>query len=331
MEKNTDEIDLMFFIDKLNSLFKKAVVTIFDCLQFVRRNWIVILILLAAGVGYGYYVNSQFSPSKQTRILTRINFDAVNNVYIIADNINSEIAQRTFGDNAELESKKQLKNVASVSLTPIINLKQILSKYDVNDRKLEGLIKSLEFEFDEEEGEFGSISETFRSEYNYHYMDVVLANDGTAETLDYLYDYINNTPLLKELNVVGRKNLEDRITGTQETIEQIDMVLEAYKANEADGSAPGPAAQLYVVDKNFNIAEVLKNKISLQQKLDDMKKDFVYSNNVVVNMNNPGVYVEEGILDNKMLVYPIMFVFMFFLLAVLKNAYVAMRRMAKEA
>lgn len=326
-ENNQQEIDLLFFVQKLNNAFKRGVVLLYNGLLFAKRNWIILLVLILAGVGYGYYAESNAKPSKKAQVLVRINFGAVHDVYSIVANANNEIVSGTFADTGDSEMDKELNRVGAMELTPIINIKEILDKYDSNDRRLEGIVKNLDFEF-EEEGEFAALSETFRSEYKYHYLDVSFSHSATTETLEKLIEHINQTPILQETRENGIKSMQEGITSTKETIEQINGVLESYNASE---KSSGPQAQLYVVDKNFNISEIFKNKVSLQKQLEDMQRDMVYAKEVVVNVNKPSLYIEEGILSKKMLVYPILLVFIFFGLALMRSAYFSMKRLAEES
>ncbi|MEL6812874.1 MAG: hypothetical protein AAFP76_16220 [Bacteroidota bacterium] len=326
-QNNQEEIDLLFFFKQFNKLVKRGVVSLFKALGFARKYWIVILVLALAGAGYGYYVQSNAKPSQKARLLVRINFDAVNDVYSVVTNVNNEIAGGILAKTGDAEVDKELARVGSLELTPIINIKEILAEYDSNDRRLEGIVKNLDFEF-EEEGEFAALSETFRSEYKFHYLDVSLSSSASPNTIHVLLKHINGLEFLQAIKTNGANSLEARIASTKETIEQINHVVETYKVSENN---PAANAQLFVVDKNFNISEIFKNKMALQKQLEGLERDKVYSSDVLVNVNKPSLFTEEGFFSNKMLIYPILFVFAFFGLALLRTAYMSMKRIAEEA
>jgi len=321
-QNNQEEVDLLFFIKKINKFFRKLVVLFFRALRFIRRNWIVILILIALGIGYGYYVQSKTAPSKTTKILLRINFDTVNYVYSTIENLNKSLGESAY----EGTNKNELLKVKSLEITPIINLRDILDKYEMNDRRLETLYRSIEYEFDDED-EFSQLPETFRSEYKYHYLKVVLSDGATEKTVDALLDYINSNEILKQIKVASIKGLEDRIASNKETIQQINTVLEKYKTDEI--SPANSSAQLYVVD-NFDISEIFTSKVELQKELEDLQRDYVYAKDVVVNVNRPKLYDNLSFFSNKMLFYPLLFVFIFFLLALIKTIYYALKEIANE-
>lgn len=325
-QNNQEEIDLLFFFKKFNQLVRKGIVSIFKGLRFVRKYWIVILILIAAGIAYGYYVESKAQPSQKASMLVRINFNAVNNVYSIVNNMNNKIAGGGLAKTGVAEDDKELDKVGGMEFTPIVNVQEILDRYDYNDRRLEGIVKNLDFEFDEE-GEFADLSATFRNQYRYHYLDVALSHSANPGTLDKLIEHINSNPLLKEVKTTGIKSLEERLDATKETIEQINMVLESYAIKETQ---PYPNTQLYVVDKNFNISEIFKNKVALQKELEALQSDLVYAKDVIVNVTEPTLFVETSFFSNKKVLYPLLFVFIFFGLAFLRSSYFSLKRIAEE-
>jgi len=320
-DQNQEEIDLLFFFKKINNFFKKIGIGIYNGIQFIKRNWIIMLILIGAGVGYGWYMNSKSSTPQKAKMLIRINFDSVNYVYSLIENLNENILDGTL----EAEDR-ELYKVKALQINPIINFRDILDKYDETDRRLEMLLRNIEYEF-EDEDEFSQLPETFRSEYKYHHLEVVVSGSSTQETLNSLISYINNNPVLQEVKEVSAQSIQDHIEANEQTIAQINSVLEKYKTDQAEGSLTG--TQLYVVD-NFDIADIFESKMTLQRQLESLRRDAVYAKDVVVNVNRPQLYRNIGITSNKMLYYPILYVLIFFGLALLRNFYLNIQRAAKE-
>ena len=319
--KEQEEIDLLFFIKKINQFFKRVARALFDALGFIRRNWIIILVLILAGVGYGYYVQSNTSPSQKAKVLLRINFDSVNYVYSLVENLNENIKDGTL-----VVEDKELNKVKALELKPIINFRNILEKYDENDRRLDILLRNIDYEF-EDDDEFSQLPETFRSEYKYHFLNVVVSGNATEATLTALINFINSNEVLQEIKAVSVESIEDRIESNEETIAQINEVLEKYKV---DDNRPGTSStQLYVVD-NFDIADIFESKMTLQKEMEGLRRDLVFSKDVVVNVNKPQLYRNLGITSNKMVFYPVLFLFVFFLLALLRTFYFSLKRIAEE-
>lgn len=317
-----EEINLLYFFKKLNDFFKRIAINIFKALGFIRRNWIILLVLIAVGIGYGYYVDSKSSPPQKAKVLLRVNFDAVNYVYSLVENFNENLIDGTL-----TVEDKELHKVKAVQLTPIINFKDILDKYDETDRRLEILLRNIEYEF-EDEDEFSQLPETFRSEYKYHHLEIVVSGSATEGTIAAFIAHINSNEVLQEIKTVSASSIAEHIQVNEQTIAQINTVLEKYKTDGEQGSAAG--APLYVVD-NFDIADIFESKMKLQRELETLRRDAVYAKEVVINVNQPQLYRNLGLTSNKMRYYPILFVFIFFGLALLRSFYFYLKRTAAQS
>ena len=133
--------------------------------------------------------------------------------------------------------------------------------------------------------------------------------------------------MLQEIKAVSVESIEDRIESNEETIAQINEVLEKYKVD--DNRPATSSTQLYVVD-NFDIADIFESKMTLQKEMEGLRRDLVFSKDVVVNVNKPQLYRNLGITSNKMVFYPVLFLFVFFLLALLRTFYFSLKRIAEE-
>ena len=324
MENNQKEIDLFYVSDRIKGIINYWIVLAYSAITFLKKAWWLILIVLAAGVGYGYYLESKADPAKEARTLLRINFDAVNYVYSVVENLNSNFPEQNVVFSEDKDINRELSKIVALELVPVIDIKDILDRYDQDDRRLENILRNAEFSFDDE-AEFAEISETFRSEYYYHQLSIVAASSADEKTVEALIKFINQAPILMELKEASVANMQERIADTEETIDQINMVLEKYKIEDASGLNSG--SQLYVVD-NFDISKVFSTKVDLLGQLDDMKRDFVYAKDVVINVNKPKLFNRYGFFKSKMVHYAVFFLFLFFLLAFARFVLLSMKRVA---
>ena len=131
-----------------------------------------------------------------------------------------------------------------LAITPIVNLNDILGRYELNDRKLEGLLKNLEFD-----DENIKLYETFNSEYYFHTLELTLSNNANQETIDKTIEYINSNKVLEKLKESIIKDLKSQIENNLTSIEQIDVTISKYNDNNFMGST---SSQVVVVDKNFS-------------------------------------------------------------------------------
>jgi len=324
MENNQKEIDLFYLSDRIRQIINSWVVLGYSVFGFIRKTWWIILIVIAAGVGYGFYEESEVDPPKEATVLLRINFDAVNYVYSAVENLNENFPLMGKVVSEDKKINREISKIAKLELTPIIDIKDILDRYKDDDRRLENILRNTEFVFEDDE-EFSDVSQTFRSEYYYHKLSIVAHSSATDETIDALLNFINGTPLLTEVKAAATANMQERIDATQQTIEQINMVLEKYKVENASDLNSG--SQLYVVD-NFDISKVFSTKVELQAALDDLKRDFVYAKDVAVNVNKPKLYDRKGFFKSRMVHYAVLFLGIYFLLAFARFVYLGMKRVS---
>ena len=298
MEQNiNNEIDLLYLYKKIKEILRGWVTNLFRMLDFVIKKWIIITCLIIIGLALGYYNQTNSKPLKKATSLIRINFNAVAYVYSEIENLNNKILENDINFFNENGFNSETLLVNELEISPIINFHDILEKYDTNDRKLEGLLKNLEF--DEENLK---IYETFTTEYKHHTLNYTLNNEADNESVYKIIDYLNNNILLNDLKESTKKNIEQQIINNLKSIKQIDNIIETYKSNK---SLPSQNEQIYVVDKNFSIHTLFDRKLELQKLNEEFNEFLVYNKNIVMVVNKPNIVFEKkGILGNKIIIYP---------------------------
>ena len=200
--------------------------------------------------------------------------------------------------------------IKQIEITPIVRFKEIIERYKENDRKLEGLLKSLEFNDDDVES-----YETFKSEYYFHTLNFTLSYNATQETIEKTIEYLNNNIILTDIKNSSIRDIKSQIANNSTSIKQIDNVINAYKTNE---SLTSPSDQIFVVDKNFNMSEMFEKKIELQELNAELNKILVYSKDIVVVVNKPKIIEENTkFSSNRIVFFPSVFVFIFLLFSLL--------------
>jgi len=321
-----EEIDFFYLFLKLKETVKRGNALFFKGINYVVRNWVIILVLIVIGAGYGYYTNTDENRDKKATVLLRVNFETVNYVYSSLALLEEKVDQQDEEFLSKIGFKAKIPEIKSIEITPVINLKEIVDQFEVSDRNFEAILKNVEFNNDEDEET--PISQTFISGYKNHVIDFVFTRFADENTLSKIIDYLNNNELLQELKEVSVKETKEQVANNKETIKQINKVLDSYTSNE---SLPSPSSQIYVVDKNFSIATVLEKKIELQEENENLNKSLVYSKDIVVMVNTPNItYVSNGILDEKEIVYPILLVFSFLFLAYVRHLFLKLKSIAAK-
>ena len=159
-------------------------------------------------------------------MLVKINFDAGNYVYDAVDLINLKISS----DDEDFFSQEIKLNIDEsideISISPVIDIKDIMAK-DIQANEIRVLFENLEYE------DGFSVSEGFKSDYDYHFIKVNVSNNSTIETVNKIIDYFNNNPLFAELKERNIQRISSIIFDNEQTIKQIDAAKSAPKAFDA--------------------------------------------------------------------------------------------------
>ena len=318
---NKDELDLLKIIQIFKNIFKKWLLLFFNALDFIFRNWKTVLGLILLGLVLGYFTQNNNKPLQKATVLLRVNFDAVNYLYSEVELFNEKIKEKDSLFFTKIGFNINSLEVKDMELTPLINLKDIVDKYEQTYRNLDGLLQNLDFEDNEI-----NVSETFTTEYKYHNLEFSLLSNANEETIAKIINFFNNDELLRKVRNVGVKNMEDRIISNEKVISQIDTLIKLYSKNE---SLPSPSDQIFVVDKNFHIHGILNKKTQLLLDNEKIREELVVSDNIIVMMNEPRLLNEKpGILGNKFIFYPFVFVLGFLLLAFARHSYLYLKEVA---
>jgi hypothetical protein len=322
-EQKSDEIDLTNLFSMFKEKIKGWIVLLFDLIDFIIKKWIFITTLIILGLVSGYLTQDNYDHNKKATVLVRINFDTVDYVYSEIDLINAKIIEKDSLFFSEMGLIGDSIQVKKIEITPIVRFKEIIERYKENDRKLEGLLRNLEFNDDDVES-----YETFKSEYYFHTIKLTLSNNANQETLEKIIEYINSNKILEEIKVSSVRHIKFQIENNLISIKQINNVINAYKTNE---SLTSPSDQIFVVDKNFNMSEMFERKNELQGLNAVLNNFLVYSKDIVVVVNKPKIIEENTkFRSNRIVFFPSVFVFIFLLFSFLKYTYIYLREIANS-
>ena len=322
-EQKSDEIDLTNLFSVFKEKIKASIVLLFDLIDYLLKKWILITALIVLGLIIGYVTQNNYNHNKKASVLLRINFDTVDYVYSEIDLINEKVTEKDSLFFSEMGLKGDSIQIKEIEITPIVRFKEIIERYKENDRKLEGLLKSLEFNDDDVES-----YETFKSEYYFHTLNFTLSYNATQETIEKTIEYLNNNIILTDIKNSSIRDIKSQIANNSISIKQIDNVINAYKTNE---SLTSPSDQIFVVDKNFNMSEMFEKKIELQELNAELNKILVYSKDIVVVVNKPKIIEENTkFSSNRIVFFPSLFVFIFLLFSFLKYTYIYLKEIANS-
>ncbi len=309
--KENEELDIIVLIEKIKLMLLSVSLQIFRRSKKFLLAWKQLSAVIFIGILAGYFTTDDNQPnSKEANVLVKINFDAGNYVYDAVDLINLKISS----DDADFFSQEIKLNIDEsideISISPVIDIKDIMAK-DIQANEIRVLFENLEYE------DGFSVSEGFKSDYDYHFIKVNVSNNSTIETVNKIIDYFNNNPLFAELKERNIQRISSIIFDNEQTIKQIDKLLDFYSSDNKINSS-----QLYIDNKDLRPNELIKTKINLQNENQDLKRESLTSKETVITINETNVLIENNSLtSNKMVYYPMLFVFIYFVCSILFGLY----------
>ncbi len=309
--KENDELDIIVLIEKIKLALLSILLQIFRSTKTFLMGWKQLLIIVLAGVLLGYFQTDNDQPNaKEATLLVKINFDAGNYVYDAVDLINLKILSEDtefFTQEFKLNADEQLDEV---SISPVIDIKDIMAK-EINANEIRALFENLEYE------DGFSVTEGFKSDYDYHFINVVVSGNSTISTVNKIVDYFNNNQLFTDLKERNTQRISSIISDNEQTIKQIDKLLDYYTSENKTKTT-----QLYIDNKDLRPNELIKTKVSLQNENQELKKENLTTKETVMAINEANILIENtSLFSNKMVYYPLLFLFIYIVFSVLIGLY----------
>ena len=309
--KEIEELDIIVLIEKIKLMLLSILLQIFRRSKNFLSEWKRLLAVILLGVLLGYFLTDNDKPSsKEATVLVKINFDAGNYVYDTVDLINLKISSEDTDFFTQEIKLNEDETIDEVSISPVIDIKDIMAK-DIQANEIRALFENLEYE------DGFSVTEGFKSDYDYHFIKVNVSNNSSIETINKVIDYFNNNPLFAELKERNLQRISSIISDNEQTIKQIDKLLEYYTTETSANNS-----QLYIDNKNLRPNELIKTKITLQSENQELKRESLTSKETVITINESNVLIENNSLaSNKMVYYPFLFLLIYLIVSVLIGLY----------
>ena len=309
--KENEELDIIVLIEKIKLMLLSLMLQIFRRSKNFLLGWKKLLVIIIAGVLFGYFqTDSKLPNAKEATLLVKINFDAGNYVYDAIDLINLKIKSKEndfFVEDMKLNADEV---IDEVSISPVIDIKDIMNK-NIEANEIRALFDNLEYE------DGFSVTEGFKSDYDYHFIKVSVSKNSSIKTINKMVQYFNNNPLFLELKERNFQRISSIIYDNEQTINQIDKLIEHYTSDNKVNNS-----QTYIDNKDINPNEIIKTKISLQNRNEQLKDQNITNKETVMLINEANVLIEDGsIISNKMLYYPLLFVIVYLVIYISYGLY----------
>ena len=267
--ENQGEIDIVVLFNKIQSTFIELIVFFFKWVKHLTKQWKAFLFLIFFGVVLGFFNENQNNSEKEASVLLKVNFDAVNYVYDAVSLINQKIEANDVVFFNEIGFSSEQLDVFELTISPIVNLQEIINDETFKANEIRTLFENLNFE------DNLSMTNSFISNYKYHTLTCSFSPEADRQSLDKIIDYLNTNPLFTELKLRKMNSFSDRIKSNEKAINQIDAIIQKYTNDISNPS--NVDSKLYVDNKEIRPNDLIKTKIELIKEVEVLKEEKIYS------------------------------------------------------
>lgn len=319
MEKQhvNDEIDLGLVFRKIGDLWRGILVWIFNCIQFVIRNWIILLVLIGLGVGLGYLWQENSKTQMLTNVIVQTNVGSAHYMYNRLDQL-KPVQALSSGKKYGFDPDNLL--VLKVEAEPIIDIIGLTENINTDDRSLEEFLAQADF-VDEL-----LLSDIFLNEYKYHKLEITLSEGATQETVDGIINFLNDNPLLEKAKQIAKEETEQKIRNHKKSIEGIDQLFLSF-TETTEGANP---EFVFKNNETINLHKVLEEKKKIMEYIQEERIQLGRLDKAILPITSTKPYYKNRLLDKKMIFTPVILVFFFVFLVWIKKMYSRLEKIKNE-
>lgn len=315
------EMDLKDIFTLFQRTFYKFLALCFKAVDFIFKFWWIILLLIIAGATFGYFTKGE--PSYKSVVILKSNFNSQAYLYNAVKQFNDNLSEK---DSVFIESyglTVDETSIKGVEIEPIIDVVGLMNELESTDRTLSAVIKELEAKDDQEL----FASDRFYTNYKYHKLIVYLKNEDAKKDIEKILDFINNQPYAQKVKDENIKNMKDRIEGNESIIAQSNVIIESFTKNaDISSRLTNERLAVYNSTNEIDFNGILTIKRDMVINIEYLRNQLIESSDTVVAVSNLQTSINDSLKNRKEIIYPIVFVFIFLLLAGVRYIYSSLRR-----
>lgn len=322
-QEHHEEIDIGAVLERVKKGYHGLLASGYKASRFVARNWIVLLVLLVGGYFLGKFWENSSPDKYQTELIVQNNFGSSAYVYSAVELLNMKYKQ---ADQQFLQSHDfnyEDKEVADITIEPIVDIIELLEKTETSDRSLDLYMGALNVEED------ALTSETFYTHYRYHRISLTTTNPNVNKTIQKVLDYLNSNELFKKTQQVMYAETVKHIERNETSMANIDAIFDEFSGKNPRTEG---GSQVFVQTKeNNDLDQLIEKKQELIAENEQLKQELLKYDNTVTLVNYPSYVGADDLLSKKSLLLPLLLVFFYCLFFLLRNLYLKGKRYAEEA
>lgn len=310
-KSHDQEIDLGQLFSKIGNVYQNILNKIFDTILFIKRNLVVLLVLLVVGFAVGLFLDKT-SKSYDHEIIVSPNFGSVDYLYakIALLDAKKKDNDTVFFSNLGF---KNVKDLGKIEIDPIIDIFKFVNQ---NGSGFE-LIKLMA-----EDGDLDKIVENEITSKNYPFHLIKFSTSEKTEiskTIEPLLNYLNDSEYFKTIQKQYLENENIKIKANDSIIRQIDKLVEGFSKSVASGSKTDK--MVYISDNN-QLNEIINTKNGLIGEQGALRLNLINNDKIIKEISTTiNSLNTKGINGKRKLILPIMFIVLFVGINVFKNFY----------
>jgi hypothetical protein len=315
------EMDLTDIFALFQRVFYKFLALCFKAVDFVFKFWWIILLLIIGGATLGYFTKGD--PSYRSIVVVQSNFNSQAYLYNAIKQFDDNLSEKdtVFMKSVGLATKET--SIKGVKIGPVVDVMGLIGELKVSDRNLTTIIKELEVDDDTEL----FASDRFYTNYKYHKLVIDLRSEEAKKDIVKITDYINNKPFIQKIKEERTKNIQERINQNELLIVQSDALIENYTKNaDLSNQITNEKLSFFNNSNNLNVNGILTFKNDLAIETETLKNDLAESLDAVVVISDLQTAKRESFKKRKEIIYPIVLVLIFLLLAGIRFTYLSLRK-----
>lgn len=304
MSSNSEdqEIDLGQIFSKIGALFQKGIDSIFDLFLFLKKNFLILAILLVSGIVLGYFLDKN-NKTYNHEIIVTPNFGSTDNLYGKIDLLSSKKKENdsVFLQNLGISKPK---NFNKIEVEPIIDVYKFIQNNETNFE----LIKLMA-----EDGDLDKIIKGDLTSKNYPFHAIKFSTKGQTtieETVTPILSFLNSSDYYSTIQKEHVSNIKLKMTENDSTIAQINSLLNDFSNTTSSNQK---SDKLVYYNENNQLNEIIKTKDVLISEQGSHRLNLINNDKIVKDTSiTINIVNNKGINGKMKFILPFLLISLFF-------------------
>lgn len=290
-EKNNQDIDIFQLFKLIGNAVDNLGFKVFKFFKFIIKNIFVLIGLIIIGTAIGYFIDQNKKPSFRHEIIVTPNFGSNTLLY-------KEVE----------EFKSDSSIISSVQIEPIIDM------YNFSKERWSNMdFMKLLFQQDIKIDKFTEESNVEKI-YRYHLLTInSKEEDVDGSVINTFLDKINKDPYYISRRNIENSTIQSQIAEAENSINNINQILNTLGTTENQGGSGVNISNVSDIHQLINTKKSLLEDITILKVSQIENSKVVYDTSSIVNIETKG--------RSRMVILPVVFVFFFFVGAVMFRFY----------